>query len=145
MRIYILALIILFFNSCTNHEMKETKQTSRNEKLCFLITQGLQNEDSTYLHIQIEDTLVTGIYNDIPYEKDASIGTINGTVKDSIINCVYTYTQEGIESTENQVWKLNGDHILLRTAPASYDEQGNILYDSSKFEFNFRLNKVSCN
>ncbi|MFY8019733.1 MAG: hypothetical protein ACOVP1_00995 [Bacteroidia bacterium] len=140
--LFSLALLI----ACSSNEQKaETKSPiKRDEKLCFLLTEGLKNEDSTSLQIHIQDTLVTGYYSIIPYEKDASIGSISGTIKDSIIECVYSYTQEGIDSKENQIWKLQNDKILLKTAPGTYDEQGNIVYDSSQFEFNFILYKVDC-
>jgi hypothetical protein len=108
------------------------------------MTDGLKNEDSTSLNIHIQDTLITGEFNYIPYEKDAAIGTISGVIKDSIIECVYTYSQEGEEFKENQIWKLKGDKILMKSAPAILDEQGNIAYDSSKYDFNIILNKIDC-
>ncbi len=146
MKIVYVFLAAIILVSCSNNEQKnqQNSENKRNEKLCFLFTDGLKNEDSTSLNIHIQDTLVTGEYNYIPYEKDAAIGTISGVIKDSIIECVYTYSQEGEEFKENLIWKLQSDKILLKTAPATIDEQGNIVYDSSKFEFNIILNKIDC-
>jgi hypothetical protein len=146
MRITYLLIISIILVSCSNTEPKtnQNAETKRNEKLCFLLTDGLKNEDSTSLKIHIQDTLVTGEYNYIPWEKDAALGTISGIINDSIIECVYTYSQEGEEFKENQTWKLRDNQILLKTAPATIDEQGNITYDSSKYEFNFIINKIDC-
>jgi hypothetical protein len=146
MKIVYIFLAAIILVSCSNNEQKnqQNSENKRNEKLCFLSTDGLKNEDSTSLNIHIQDTLVTGEYNYIPYEKDAAIETISGVIKDSIIECVYTYSQEGEEFKENQTWKIRDNQILLKTAPAIIDEQGNIVYDSSKFEFNIILNKIDC-
>ena len=143
--ITILSLALLLV-SCSNNEQKkqQTSENKRDEKLCFLFTEGLKNEDSTSLNIHIQDTLVTGDYSYIPNEKDAAIGTISGVIKDNIIECVYTYYQEGEESIEKQIWKLESDKILLKSAPATIDDQGNITYDSSKYEFDIILNKTNC-
>jgi hypothetical protein len=146
MRNIYIVLVAFVIVSCSNSEQKtnQTGEIRRNEKLCFLMTDGLKNEDSTSLNIHIQDTLITGEFNYIPYEKDAAIGTISGVIKDSIIECVYTYSQEGEEFKENQIWKLKGDKILMKSAPAILDEQGNIAYDSSKYDFNIILNKIDC-
>ncbi len=146
MKIVYIFLAAIILVSCSNNEQKnqQNSENKRNEKLCFLLTDGLKNEDSTSLNIHIKDTLVTGEYNYIPYEKDAAIGTISGVIKDSIIECIYTYSQEGEEFKENQTWKIRDNQILLKTAPAIIDEQGNIVYDSSKFEFIIILHKIDC-
>jgi hypothetical protein len=146
MKIVYVFLIALLWVSCSDNQQKnqQNSENKRNEKLCFLLTEGMKNEDSTSLNMHIQDTLVTGNYSYIPNEKDAAIGSISGVIKDSIIECVYTYSQEGEEFKENLIWKLQSDKILLKTAPAILDKHGNIAYDSSKYDFNIILNKIDC-
>lgn len=69
------------------------------------------NKDSVSLNMEFQDSVVNGNLNYMFYEKDANMGTINGTWKDSIIHTYYTFRSEGVISVREMAWKINGDEL----------------------------------
>jgi hypothetical protein len=74
------------------------------EKLCFQNVHPYKNPPPGYekaadydqLKITIEGNRAYGIYNWLPYEKDARRGSFVGTIKNNVITATYVYTQEEI-------------------------------------------------
>ena len=74
------------------------------EKLCFENVHPYKNPPPGYEHaadydqlkITIDGDKAYGIYNWLPYEKDARRGSFVGTIKNNVITATYVYTQEEI-------------------------------------------------
>ena len=69
---------------------------------CFQFVNG---KDTIRLRIQPEDVNVTGELAYLFYEKDKSWGTIEGTLRDSLLIAEYTFLSEGDTSTRQVVFK----------------------------------------
>jgi hypothetical protein len=117
------------------------------QKLCFLLTEGDKNQDSTKVSLTIDGTDVTGDMAWLPYEKDGAIGTIKGTKEGDIIKGTYSYTIEGSEQTEEVEFKLENDQLLKKEGELTEKvaNSGNLIFkDSSKDVFKTILKKVDC-
>ncbi len=66
--------------------------------LCFLQTTG---KDSSHIEIYFSGAEFSGIYDWIPFEKDARRGTVQGTLKpkgkNRLLKGTWTYMQEGMK------------------------------------------------
>jgi hypothetical protein len=69
---------------------------------CFQFVKG---NDTIRLRIQPEEVNVTGELAYLFYEKDKSIGTFEGTLRDSLLVAEYTFLSEGDTSTRQVVFK----------------------------------------
>lgn len=66
----------------------------------------------TTLSLFIEGDQVFGNHHWQPEEMDGAHGTIEGTLKGNIVHVVYSYTIEGSEQSEEQLYKLEGDKLI---------------------------------
>lgn len=67
----------------------------------------------TTLSLHIEDGKVYGNQHWIPKDMDGAHGTVEGTIKDDTIRAIYSYTIEGSEQSEEQIYKLQGNKLLV--------------------------------
>lgn len=66
----------------------------------------------TTLSLFIEGDQVFGNQHWLPKEMDGAHGTIDGTLSGDILRVVYSYTIEGSEQSEEQLFKLEGDKLI---------------------------------
>lgn len=98
----------------------------------------------TTIALTIEGSKVTGTQNWIPTEKDGARGTVNGTIKDGLIQVVFDYTIEGSEQSEPQLFKLR-DNKLLKGESELIDPKndGHLVFkDPTKVEFKETFKQV---
>ncbi|MCX6854609.1 MAG: hypothetical protein NTV80_06860, partial [Verrucomicrobia bacterium] len=69
--------------------------------------------ETTRVMLTIKDGKVTGSHEWLPTEKDGAHGTISGSIKDGLISAIYSYELEGAEQSQEQLYKLKGDTLLL--------------------------------
>lgn len=89
------------------------------QKYCFLRTEGTQQQDSSYIQLAIRKETVTGIYNVIPFEKDARRGTLLGKMEGDSLDLVWSFTQEGMQDTLRVVFALQDGRLMQK--PLSVD------------------------
>ena len=76
-------------------------RTPNAHALCFLRTEGNNNQDTTSIELVIKDNKVTGLMNWMPFEKDSRKGKLQGTIKNDTIDAVWSFMQEGMTDTLN--------------------------------------------
>jgi len=76
---------------------------------CYQMT---MKNDSAWLDLTVNDTIVTGKLKYNLYEKDSNTGTINGVVRDNMIYADYTFQSEGITSIREVIFKISGDTLI---------------------------------
>lgn len=69
--------------------------------------------ETTNVMLVVNGSKVTGTHEWLPTEKDGTYGTITGTLKGDVISVLYAYEQEGTQQTQEQLYKLKGDTLLL--------------------------------
>lgn len=109
---------------------------------CFLLLQGRQKKDSTYLRLRIQGNKVMGEMVDVPYEKDRRAGMISGRMKDHRIKGVWTFMQEGIVDSLPVEFKVHGNEVLQK-AYAVEKASGRQILDSTT-TFSLRYHSVAC-
>ena len=142
MKRLIIPLIAFLVISACNQENKGTANL-RNEQpemidtLCFVRLDGLQNQDTTSLRLVINGENVTGQFASFPDQKDARIGTINGTKTGNLIKGMWRYQQEGIVDSIGFEFKLQGDKLLQKQSNFDTNTGRESLSDTSAFSIEF--------
>jgi uncharacterized protein YcfL len=131
MKINSLIIITVFaiaLAACTSHEGKDdtTGDTVVNKdtlatpteveatSMCFLRTDGKNNQDTTSIELVIKDNNVTGQMYWHPFEKDSRKGTLNGALKGDTVHAVWTFMQEGMQDTLGLQFLINGDNLMQK-------------------------------
>jgi hypothetical protein len=133
----------------------ETITANTKQELCFVkVTEGkpIATEqgvaqrivDSLVVHLTIEKDSVTGVLNWLPSMKDKMMGTLQGTIRDSVITAIYTYQAEGQTAKEEKIFKLEGEQIRLKSG--ELEEQNGIwvLKDKANVPYSESAPKVAC-
>lgn len=126
-------LCCLVFVACQSGSDNKGNTADNEQKYCFLRLEGTQLQDSAYIQLAVRNETVSGIYNVIPYEKDARRGTVLGTLADDVFDLVWTFSQEGIQDTLRVVFKLNNGKLLQKPLTADTLTGRQITLDTSAF------------
>lgn len=122
---YLLPAASLFLFSCNNgskpgstplgsvYEPKPAVVLQTRD-ICFLGADGPHKQDTLKVHLAIHGTLVEGSMDYMPYEKDARLGLLSGTISDDIIKVRWTFNQEGVKDTLSLDMKLTEQALLQR-------------------------------
>ena len=98
----ILAILFSLVSSAFAADLDQTLYFAKSDK-----------HETTTVMLIIKDGKVTGTHEWLPTEKDGTHGGISGTIKDGLITVIYSYEQEGAEQSQEQLYKLKGDTLLL--------------------------------
>jgi hypothetical protein len=90
---------------------QQTNNTPTVSSLCFLLTEGKSNQDSTSVELVVKGNKITGQMNWLPYQKDSRKGTLTGTISGEDINAVWSFMQEGMTDTLNLQFKLKDGQL----------------------------------
>lgn len=113
-----------------HNNLKDTIATSNLEinAQCF---QRIIKKDTATLKLLIADSIVTGELQYLPFEKDHTMGTIKGILKDSVIYADYTFKSEGMTSVREVIFKFTKNN--LREAYGNVEEKnGKIIFKDKK-------------
>jgi hypothetical protein len=105
---------------------------------CFTQVVG---KDTARLSFEIAGDSVNGKLEYKRYEKDSNKGTIKGVMQGNILNVQYTFMSEGMESTNQAVFKVEGDKVFEGRAkdfdkegrPVFGEDLGKVAWDSEGF------------
>jgi hypothetical protein len=112
--------VLLIIASCSTDGTHDTTNTNPLVKppivqaLCFLLTTGNNNQDSTSIELVIKNNKVTGLMNWLPYQKDSRKGTLTGTIDNNVIQATWHFMQEGMKDTLNLQFKLDSTRLLQK-------------------------------
>jgi len=100
---------------------------------CFTQVVG---KDTARLSFEIAGDSVNGKLEYKRYEKDSNKGTIKGVMQGNILNVQYTFMSEGMESTNQAVFKVEGDKVFEGRAK-DFDKEGRPVFgaDLGKVEW----------
>jgi hypothetical protein len=89
-KLLLLNLVALCLYSCNANNTPKSQNSSaitnasQTDTLCFQNISGMKNQDTATVQLLIQNKNVSGRFSTIPFEKDRRIGTLTGTLKDSI-------------------------------------------------------------
>lgn len=127
--------------SVTESQDSIPSPSPHNKTMCFLKLDGTQNQDSTYVYIQLKGDSISGLYNWIPDMKDARRGIINGIKQGDTINVVWSYMQEGTVDTIHTQFVLENNK--LKQQPYLTREDGRQVRNKSA-PFEVVYNSTAC-
>ncbi|MDQ3683349.1 MAG: hypothetical protein M3352_09795 [Bacteroidota bacterium] len=120
----LLIISIVFLIACVDTDNKasttgETTHATTNDTIvttapviltgCYQMT---MKNDSGWLNLTVNDTVVTGTLKYNLYEKDSNTGTINGVVRNNMIYADYTFQSEGMTSVREVIFKISGNTLI---------------------------------
>ncbi len=91
---------------------------------CYQMT---MKNDSGWLNLTVNDTVVTGTLKYNLYEKDSNTGTINGVVRNNMIHADYTFQSEGMTSVREVIFKISGN-TLIQAFGDLVEKNGKIIF-----------------
>ena len=119
-----------------------TKPVIMEQTLCF---EQKLNKDITTVKLIINGDAVTGEMNWTPWEKDGASGTLKGKKIGDEIIADYDYMIEGSNQSEEKIFKLEGDKLLVKVGELMDGKNGKlIMKDPAKARFSETLIKVKC-
>ena len=107
--------------------------TSMDGKHCFLETikhkdvtvidgDTIQLVDSTIVNLEISGNKVIGRMDWIPAEKDSGRGTLEGTIDGNVATLLYSYTIEGSEQQQEEIFEIRGDELAIKIGELAEDQ-----------------------
>lgn len=116
---------------------------STDETLCFELKEG---KDITTVKLIMKGDEITGEMNWTPWEKDGAVGTLKGKKVGDEIVADYDYVIEGSNQSEEKIFKIDGDKLLIKEGELIEGKDGKlIMKDPTKAVFKETLVKVKCN
>lgn len=111
------------------------------ETLCFEEKVG---KDLTTVKLTIEGDSVIGSMEWLPWEKDQARGTLKGKKNGNEIIANYDYMIEGSNQSEEKIFVLEGDKLLVKSGELE-DKNGKlVMKDPAKATVGQTLTKVAC-
>lgn len=100
---------------------------------CFIQVAG---KDTARLSFEVAGDSVRGKLEYKRFEKDSNKGTIKGVMQGNILNLQYTFMSEGMESSNQAVFKVEGDKVYEGRAK-EFDQEGRPVFgeDLGKVEW----------
>lgn len=116
---------------------------STDETLCFELKEG---KDLTTVKLIMKGDEITGEMNWTPWEKDGAVGTLKGKKVGDEIVADYDYVIEGSNQSEEKIFKIEGDKLLIKDGELIEGKDGKLkMKDPAKATFKETLVKVKCN
>lgn len=100
--------------------------------------------DSLYIRLDILGELANGVYNWLPGEKDRMTGTFQGSIEDSVITALYSYSAEGQTQKQEVLFKMGPGGLRIATGELVLSEGVNLFKDKSKCSFGEPVPEVPC-
>ncbi len=115
---------------------------STDETLCFELKEG---KDLTTVKLIMKGDEIRGEMNWAPWEKDGAVGTLKGKKVGNEIVADYDYVIEGSNQSEEKIFKIEGDKLLIKEGELIEGKDGKlIMKDPAKATFKETLVKVNC-
>jgi hypothetical protein len=128
--INLFCIVLLLITSCSSKNSKpvnkdsvvaadtvkltKASNPSAANSLCFLRTEGKDNQDSTCVELIIKGDKVSGQMSWMPDQKDSRKGILEGAIKGDTINAVWSFMQEGTKDTLNLKFKLDNNKLFQK-------------------------------
>lgn len=128
----ILLIVSLLSAACSGGKSQQHEPAKANADRCYELREG---QDVAYVRLHLNGNAATGDFLNLPYEKDAAIGTFSGTLKENQISATWKYTQEGMEQVLPVVFRIDGNKLSRQewaydpaTGEAKLDPNGKFAY-----------------
>jgi hypothetical protein len=153
---------MLFFAACGPSEKKDRYSIDANangepvmESHCYLrVTKGAPTieggdtipgaVDSLYIRLDILGELANGEYNWLPEEKDPMTGSFQGSIADSVVTAVYTYTAEGETGKQEVLFRVEDGQLRVATGDMEESEGVYLFKDRSQVTYGGPIPEVAC-
>ncbi|MBC8032721.1 MAG: hypothetical protein H7Y03_01140, partial [Chitinophagaceae bacterium] len=109
---------------------------------CYQLVTGSRQKDTAFIRLTVDGTDVTGTFSTSIYEKDTRKGTYAGTMRDSIVRAVWSFTQEGIKDSLPIEFKVEGNSVVQKRF--SYDSKTGREFIADTSTYRDRFQQVAC-
>ncbi len=151
-QVWLMVMPIAFF-ACQNPSANSNKVDSSKTPIDSSLTLAAKltgcyeynvGQDTIRLTLKINGNKVSGdLYYDM-YEKDKSRGTLDGNLKDSVIESNYSFNSEGMDSESEVFFKFKNDSLYMGEGAQGYKDGKGVFLDKSKIGFKSAFRKIKC-
>jgi hypothetical protein len=110
---------------------------------CYL---RVLKKDTMVLRLEQNGLLVSGKLSFDNFEKDASTGTVNGRINGNVIELLYSFQSEGMNSVAEHFFKIQDGKLIHAIGPIGV--RGDTAYFSNRSAIEYppqeAFNKVNC-
>lgn len=155
MNVKFVYLSFLFVAFCCNPSSEEHKTVdsasdvvpagagdSTIENMCFIKLEGWQNQDTAWIHLEMKGNKVSGSFVNLPYEKDSRKGRLKGSKRDSRINAMWIFMQEGQLDTLPVQFEMANRRLLQK--PYSYSKTTGEAFIADSSTFSVAFQEIDC-
>jgi hypothetical protein len=103
-----------------------------------------EGPDTTRLTLIYNGSKVVGKLAWVPWEKDAAIGSLLGTISGDTIVAEYNYVQEGEQATEEKIMVREGNDILIMGGELEQRGKMFVIKDKAAMKVESRLQPTEC-
>jgi len=96
-------------------ESRATGLSHSEQKYCYVRLDGDRQQDSSFVQLSMRGETVSGIYNHIPYGKDARRGTVLGTANGDTLDVVWSFQQEGRQDTMRLIFLFDEQKLMQKS------------------------------
>lgn len=112
------------------------------DTICFERYSSLKKQDTASIMMIVDGSRVSGGFSNFPYQKDARIGTIEGTKTGNLIKGIWRYQQEGMKDSITIEFKLEGDKLLQKAT--AFDQNTGREVPSDTAAFRLLFDRINC-
>ena len=120
----------------------EVATASVSDTMCFILTEGLKNQDTQAVKLTINGDQIAGKMIYMPEEKDWRFGSLKGTKHGDVLKLTWVYVQEGMKDSTETVFKLEESGLLQK--PFNYDAMTGREFVSDTSQFTRKYQKIDC-
>ncbi|MEO6328835.1 MAG: hypothetical protein ABIO55_07880 [Ginsengibacter sp.] len=156
----LLLLVFLFYMGCNSTETsvdkvstdkKDTSYQNKNITETLVLLPGCYTwavkRDTAAMKLDIAGNKVTGELRYNWYEKDRSVGTLKGIIKNDLIVAEYTFQSEGMTSVREVVFKIKDKSLV--EGFGDYNTGSDTMRFKNAAQLKFQddrvFNKIECN
>lgn len=145
---YAVVALFLAVLGCNSAQHSEEKAVvlSANET-CFLYTEGTENQDSTFVSLQLKGDSVVGFMHWQPWQKDGAYGIISAVKSGDVIRGFYDYMIEGAEQQEEVMFKISNGKLYKATAELEEvlgDKVALKIKKSAAVVYDYEFSEIDC-
>ncbi len=123
-------------------EVATEVSTNVADTVCFINTDGLQQQDTTAVRLVINNDKVEGKILWMPHEKDGRFGNLIGSRAGDVINANWVYEQEGMKDSVAVAFKREGNRLWQKRS--AFDTKTGREYLPDTAQYSIEYTKVDC-
>ena len=151
---YFILIVLVLLAACNNGSNNADKSsgtvrnhdtTTSNSETAIQCYESINEKDTVYLNLFEQSEIITGSLIYFHYEKDANVGTINGSMHGDTLFAEYVFSSEGLSSIRDVAFLKKGSDFIEGYGDMKQEGEKMAFKNTATLSFTGKpLNKVDC-